>query len=110
MECCMNFKKTRRRKKKTMMIIMKMNYKNEEEQKVEDLLGSGTFIQRNKTDTYTTPTNEMHSFLNLYLIFNCCCLLHVSNLVGSSSERQLYMQHGMFYTCIDVSSLVGRRV
>ena len=80
------------------MIIMKMNYKKEkEEQKVEDLLGSGTFIQRNKTGSYTTPTKEMHNFLNLYLIFNCCYLLHVSNLVASSSERQLYVQYGMFY-------------
>jgi hypothetical protein len=33
--------------------------------------------------------------------------LHVSNLVGSSSERQLCMQYCMF-TCVGVSSLVGR--
>jgi len=53
--------------KKIMMIIIKMYYKNEkEEQKVEDLLGSGTFIQRNKTGSHTTPTNEMHNFLNLF--------------------------------------------
>jgi hypothetical protein len=78
MEYRMNFKKMSRRRKKIMMIIMKMNYKKEkEEQKAEDLLGSGTFIQRNKTGNYTTPTNEMHNFLNLYLIFNCCCLLRV---------------------------------
>jgi len=31
------------------------------------------------------------------LIFNFCCLLRVSNLVGSSSGRQLYMQYGTFY-------------
>jgi hypothetical protein len=30
------------------------------------------------------------------LIFNFCCLFHVSNLVGSSSGRQLCMQYGMF--------------
>ena len=30
------------------------------------------------------------------LIFNFCCLLHVSNFLGSSSGRQLYMQYGMF--------------
>jgi len=69
LEYRMNFKKMRRRKK-IMMIIMKMNYKNEkEEQKVEDLLGSGTFIQRNKTGSHTTPNNEMHNFPDLYLIF-----------------------------------------
>jgi len=31
------------------------------------------------------------------LIFNFCCLLHVSNLLRSSSRRELYMQYGMFY-------------
>jgi len=31
------------------------------------------------------------------LIFNFWCLLHISNLVGSSSGRQLYMQYGKFY-------------
>ena len=30
------------------------------------------------------------------LVFNFLCLLHVSNLVRSSSGRQLYMQYGMF--------------
>ena len=41
----------------------------------------------------------MHSFPNYYyyLIFNFCCLLYISNLLGSSSGRQLYMQYGMFY-------------
>jgi len=29
--------------------------------------------------------------------FNLCCLLHVSNFVGSSSRRQLYMLYGTFY-------------
>jgi hypothetical protein len=86
----------RRRKKKTVMIMMKMSYKKEE-QKVEDLLASGAFIERNKRGSYITPTNEMHNFLKLYVIFNCCCLLHVPNLVGSSSRRQLYTQCGMFY-------------
>ena len=80
MEYRMNFKmmmKRRRRgnKKKIMMIIMKMNYKEEEEeQTVGDLVGSGTFIPRNKTGSYTAPTNGKHNFLNLYLIFNCCRL------------------------------------
>jgi len=32
------------------------------------------------------------------LIFNFSCLLQVSNLVGSSSGRELCMQYGMFYT------------
>jgi hypothetical protein len=31
------------------------------------------------------------------LIFNFWCLPYVSNLVGSSSGRQLYLQYGMFY-------------
>ena len=31
------------------------------------------------------------------LKFNCCFLLHVSNLVGSSSGREPYMQYGTFY-------------
>jgi hypothetical protein len=31
------------------------------------------------------------------LIFNFCCLLYVSNNVGSSLGIQLYMQYGMFY-------------
>jgi hypothetical protein len=31
------------------------------------------------------------------LIFNFCYLLDISDLVGSSSGRQLYMQYGMFY-------------
>jgi len=66
-------------------------------QKVEGLLGSDTFVERNKTGSHKAPTNKMNNFLNLYLIFNFCCLLHVSNLVGSSSERQLYMQYGMLY-------------
>jgi len=30
------------------------------------------------------------------LIFNLWCLPYVSNLVGSSSGRQLYLQYGMF--------------
>jgi len=44
---------------------------------------------------YTTQTNKMHNFLN-YLIFNFCCLLHVSNLLGSSSGRHLYMQYVLY--------------
>jgi hypothetical protein len=35
------------------------------------------------------------------LTFNFCCLLQVSNLVGSSSGRQLYMQYGMLYSLVD---------
>ena len=31
------------------------------------------------------------------LIFNFCCLLHVSNLMGLSSGIQSCMQYGMFY-------------
>ena len=42
------------------------------------------------------------------LEFNSCCVLHVSNVVDSSSGRQLYMQCG--FTCIGVSSLMHRRV
>ena len=41
------------------------------------------------------------------LIFNFCCLLYVSKLVGSSSGRQVV--YGMF-TCINMSNLVDRRV
>jgi len=51
----------------------------------------------------------MYNFLNEYLIFNFCCLLHVSNLLVSSSGRQLYMHYGMF-SCIDVSILVDKRL
>jgi hypothetical protein len=39
----------------------------------------------------------MHNFLNQYLIFNFFCLLRVSNLLGSSSGMQLYMQYGTLY-------------
>ena len=42
-----------------------------------------------------TQTQIMHNFFKL--IFNFCCLLHVSNFVCSSSGKQLYMQYGMFY-------------
>jgi hypothetical protein len=38
--------------------------KDKQEQKEEDLLWNGTLIQRNKTGSYTTQTNEMHSFLH----------------------------------------------
>jgi hypothetical protein len=31
------------------------------------------------------------------LILNFCCLLHVSNIVGSSSGRQLYVHYGLLY-------------
>jgi hypothetical protein len=31
------------------------------------------------------------------LIFNFCCLAHVSNFLDSSSGRQFYMQYGIFY-------------
>jgi len=51
----------------------------------------------------TNPRNVQFSIL----IFNFCCLLNVSNFVGSPSGRHLYMQYGMC-TCIGVSSLVGR--
>jgi len=43
---------------------------------------------------YITQTNEMHNFLNYYLVF---CLLHILKLVDSSSGRQLYLQYSMFY-------------
>ena len=53
------------------------------------------------------------------LIFNFCCLLHVSNLLGTSSGRQLYTQYGMLYvhrcehfvglSCIITSKLCPRR-
>jgi putative flippase GtrA len=46
---------------------------------------------------YATQTNEMQNILNYYLIFNLFCLLNVSNRLGSSSGRQLYMQYCMFY-------------
>jgi len=51
----------------------------------------------------TNPRNVQFSIL----IFNFWCLLDVSNFVGSSLGRNLYMQCGMC-TCIGVSSLVGR--
>jgi len=31
------------------------------------------------------------------VVFNFWCLLRVSNLIGSSSGRQLYMHYDMFY-------------
>jgi hypothetical protein len=52
-------------------------------------------------------TNQRNAQFSI-LIFNFWCLLHVSNFVGSSSGRQLYIQCGMF-ACIGVSSLAGRK-
>ena len=43
---------------------------------------------------YTTKPNEMHDFSKL--IFNFWCLQYVTNLVGSSSGKQLCMQYGIF--------------
>jgi ABC-type phosphate/phosphonate transport system substrate-binding protein len=64
MEYRMNCKKMRRRRrKKIMMIIMKMNYKKEEEQKVEDLLGSGSFRERNKTGSYTLRSESRRALI-----------------------------------------------
>jgi len=44
---------------------------------------------------YTTQTNEIHNFSKL--IFKLWCLQKVTNLVGSSSGKQQYMQYGIFY-------------
>jgi hypothetical protein len=44
---------------------------------------------------YTTQTDEMHNLSKL--IYNFWRLQYVTNLVGSSSGKQLYMQYGTFY-------------
>ena len=46
-------------------------------------------------------------FLTSNLIFNFCCLLRVSKLLGSSSGRRMYMQYGTSYV---YSSLVDGTV
>ena len=43
-------------------------------------------------------TNQLNAkFSKLILNFNFCCPLYISNLLGSSSGRQMYMQYSVFY-------------
>ena len=55
---------------------------------------SGNLVGTHLVKSYNT--NQWNAQFSK-LIFNFCCLVHVSNLVGSSSGIQLYMHYDMFY-------------
>ena len=54
----------------------------------------GNLVWTHLVKSYST--NQLHAQFSK-LLFNFCCLLHVLNLVGSSSGIQSYMQYGIFY-------------
>jgi hypothetical protein len=63
------------------------------------------FMHRALWYYYTTHTNEMHEFLNYYLIFDVFYTFRTA-WVRPQIDRQLCVQYGMF-TCTGVSRTVS---
>ena len=57
----------------------------------------------------TTIKQKPRKCTGFKLRFNFCCLLHVSNLVDSSSGRKLYLQCGMFYLHRHIRCMIHTR-